>query len=57
MPGFGMVIQFIPRSPSFESLEGEFKEAARGISRTIADRYWKDLSRSRSRYGGAMVEE
>ena len=39
--GYGMVIQFIPRSLSFESMdEGEFKQAARGISRTIAERYW-----------------
>lgn len=43
--GFGMVIQFIPRSLSFESMdEAEFNEAARGICRTIADRYWTALS-------------
>lgn len=45
VPGYGMLIQFIPRSLSFESLdEGEYQEAARGICRTIADRYWPNLS-------------
>lgn len=45
VPGFGMVIQFIPRSLSFESLdEAEFQAAARGICRTIADRYWPALT-------------
>ena len=43
VPDYGTVIQFIPRSLSFESMdEGEYQEAARGISRTIASRYWKD---------------
>jgi len=43
--GYGMVIQFIPRSLSFESMdEGEFKEAARGLCRTIAERYWSTLT-------------
>jgi len=45
VPGYGMLIQFIPRSLSFESLdEGEYQEAAKGICRTIADRYWPNLS-------------
>ena len=45
IPGYGMAIQFIPRSLSFESLdEAEFKQAAIGICRTISDRYWPDLS-------------
>lgn len=44
VPGYGMLIQFIPRSLSFESLdEGEYQEAAKGICRTIAERYWPDL--------------
>jgi hypothetical protein len=44
VPGYGMVIQFIPRSLSFESMdEGEYQQAARGISRTIAERYWHGL--------------
>ena len=43
--GYGMVIQFIPRSLSFEAMdEAEFNEAARGICRTIAERYWTTLS-------------
>jgi len=43
--GFGMVIQFIPRSLSFETMdEAEYHEAARGICRTIAERYWPTLS-------------
>lgn len=45
VPGFGMVIQFIPRSLSFESMdETEYREAARGICRTIAERYWHGMS-------------
>ena len=41
---YGMVIQLIPRSLSFESLdEGEYQQAARGICRTIAERYWPEL--------------
>jgi hypothetical protein len=57
--GYGMVIQFIPRSLSFESLdEGEFKEAARGICRTIADRYWPSLSAEQiEQMAEAMIEE
>lgn len=43
--GYGMVVQVIPRSISFDTLdEAEFKEAARAICRLIAQRYWKDLS-------------
>lgn len=43
--GYGMVIQFIPRSLSFESMdEGEYREAARGICRTIAERYWPSMT-------------
>lgn len=48
VPGYGMLIQLIPRSLSFESLdEGEYQEAARGICRTIAERYWPDLDEDR----------
>ena len=44
VPNYGMVIQLIPRSLSNESMdEGEYQQAARGICRTIAERYWKDL--------------
>ena len=42
---YGMVIQLIPRSLSFESMdEGEYLVAARGICRTIAERYWTGLN-------------
>lgn len=45
VPGYGMVIQFIPRSLSFESMdESEFNAAARGISRTISERYWPSMT-------------
>ena len=45
VPNYGMVIQLIPRSLGFESLdEGEFLQAARGICRTISERYWPSLS-------------
>lgn len=56
---YGMVIQFIPRSLSFESLdEGEYQQAARGISRTIAERYWPDLAPEQiENMASAMVEE
>jgi hypothetical protein len=56
---FGMVIQFVPRSLSFESLdEGEYRQAARGISRTIAERYWPDLKPEQIEdMASCMVEE
>lgn len=42
---YGTVIQLIPRSLSFETMdEGEYHEAARGICRTIAERYWPGLT-------------
>lgn len=44
VPGYGMLVQLIPRSLSFESLdEGEYHEAAKAICRTISERYWTDL--------------
>lgn len=44
VPGYGTVIQLIPRSLSFESMdEGEYRQAARGICRTISERYWPDI--------------
>ena len=56
---FGMVIQFIPRSLSFESMdESEYQEAAKGICRTIAERYWKDCSPEEiERMADCMVSE
>jgi hypothetical protein len=43
--GFGVVIQLIPRSISFQNMdESEFRETAKGICRTISSRYWKDVT-------------
>ena len=45
VPGYGMVIQFNPRSLSFENMdEGEYNQAAKGISRTISERYWPTMT-------------
>ena len=42
--GYGMVIQFIPRSMSFDSMdEAEYNDCAKRICRLIAERYWPDL--------------
>lgn len=56
---YGMVIQLIPRSLSFESMDEEqFYEAAKGICRTIADRYWPDVSPEKiENMASCMVEE
>lgn len=58
-PGYGMLIQFVPRSLSFESMdEGEYQQAARGISRTIAERYWPDMTpEAIEQMADCMVEE
>ncbi len=57
--GYGMVIQLIPRSLSYESMdEGEYQEAARGISRTIAERYWPDTTpETIERMAECMIQE
>ena len=45
VPGYGMVVQVIPRSMSFDTMdEGEYNEAARAICRLIAQRYWPTLT-------------
>lgn len=56
---YGMVIQLIPRSLSFDSMdEGEYQQAARGICRTIAERYWTDLSEDKiAEMAESFVEE
>ena len=42
--GYGMVIQFIPRSMSFDSMDqAEYHDCAKQICRLIADRYWQGL--------------
>lgn len=44
VPGYGMVIQFIPRSLSFDSMdEAEYHDCAKRICRLIAERYWNGL--------------
>jgi hypothetical protein len=57
--GYGTVIQLIPRSLSYESMdEGEYQEAARGISRTIAERYWPDTTpEAIERMAECMIQE
>lgn len=59
VPGYGMVIQFIPRSLSFESMdEADFQAAAKDICRTIASRYWPDLTpEAIENMASCMVEE
>lgn len=59
VPGYGMVIQLIPRSLSYQSLdEGEYQHAARGISRTIAERYWPDSTpEAIEEMAGCMIQE
>lgn len=59
VPGFGMVIQFIPRSMSFDSMdETEYHEAAKQICRLIADRYWPSLEPVQiEQMAGCMVDE
>jgi hypothetical protein len=42
---FGQMLYIVPRSISYASMdEGEYQQAARGISRTIAERYWPDAT-------------
>lgn len=57
--GYGVVIQLIPRSLGYESLdEGEFLQAARGISRTISERYWPDMDAEKiEQMATCMVQE
>lgn len=45
IPGFGMVIQRIPKSLSFESMDdGERHEVARAMCRHISEQYWPGCS-------------
>lgn len=60
IPGYPvLVIQLIPRSLSFESMdEGEYVEAARGICRTIAERYWPSVTPEEiERMAPLMIQE
>ena len=57
--GYGMVIQFIPRSLSYESMdEIEYHDVARAICRLIAEKYWPDLTAERiEQMAQVMVNE
>ena len=57
--GYGMVIQFIPRSMSFDSMdEAEYHDCAKRICRLIAERYWPNLEPLQiEEMAGAMVDE
>lgn len=59
VPGFGMVIQFIPRSMSFDSMdESEYHDSAKKICRLIAERYWQSLEPEQiEEMAGAMIDE
>lgn len=57
--GYGMVIQSIPRSMSFETMdEAEYHDCAKKICRLIAERYWKELEFEQiESMAEAMVDE
>lgn len=59
VPGYGMVIQFIPRSMSFDSMDqAEYHDCAKQICRLIAERYWKGLEPEQiAEMAESMVEE
>ena len=57
--GYGMVIQFIPRSMSFDSMDqAEYHDCAKRICRLIAERYWQGLDPEQiEEMAGVMVDE
>lgn len=59
VPGFGRVIQFIPRSLSYESMdEATFDNVMLGISRHIASQYWHGVEpEAILKMAGTMVDE
>lgn len=59
VPGYGMLVQLIPQSLSFESMdEGEYHAAAKGICRTVAERYWHDCTPEQiEQMAEAMIDE
>jgi len=59
VPGYGMLIQLIPQSLSFESMdEAQYQAAARGICRTIAERYWAGMTEDQiAEMAESMVQE
>ena len=59
VPGYGYMIQFIPRSLSFESMsEEEFQGVVKGFCRHIAGQYWPGMQpESIEHMAEAMVNE
>lgn len=59
LPGYGMVIQFIPRSMSYASMDQvEYHDAAKKICRLISERYWPSLSAEQiEQMAEVMVDE
>lgn len=59
VPGYGMVIQFIPRSMSFDNMdEAEYHDCAKRICRFIAERYWKGLEPEKiAEMAGEMIDD
>lgn len=57
--GYGMVIQFIPRSMSFSEMdEAEYHDCAKKICRLIAERYWQGLDAEQiEEMAGGMIDE
>ena len=57
--GYGMVIQFIPRSMSFDSMDqAEYHDCAKRICRLIAERYWQGLAPDQiAEMAESMVDE
>lgn len=57
--GYGMVIQFIPRSMSFDSMDqAEYHDCAKRICRLIAERYWQGLEPEQiAEMAESMVDE
>ena len=48
VPGFGLCIQKIPRSFSFESMdESEYRDSVRSICNYVSARYWPSVSPER----------
>lgn len=48
VPGFGMCVQKIPRSFSFEDMdEDEYRAAVQSICRYVSERYWPTVSPER----------
>ena len=59
VPGYGYMIQFIPRSLSFASMdEQEFHDIVQGFCRYISEQYWPGMDAQQvERMAAAMVGE